>query len=529
MAFSSPIRQVRSAFLALTLACAPGAMAIAQETGQEEPPAALRQGSYEALAAEASQTPPVPSDGDLTVVDTPEQLRDGVFDRVAPPAPPEDGLDAAQVDSRNEAERSAFEYEPNPGAPPDGDALLFQIEEIAPLDPASNRRPSRFATLEPYDPVGIRIGTFVLFPEAELSLTRYSNVFASPDGEADIAGQLKPSLRLVSNWSNHALEFRAEGDFQNYRKFGSENDRGYLVESRGRLDITRRTNLQAQIGRQSAQESRSAVDATQLGPRATVKTDQFAGSLNQRFNRLSLQLRGGVTDTNYSDSTSDTTGILNGSTSLDDRDETEHKAAIRATWEFKPTFQVFAEYEGNDRNFEAASSADNRRRDSTGLRLRGGINFGDTSERLRGEVALGYASQDLEDARLEDADGVTIDANLAYRFNGLTSFLLTASTDIASVTQTANSGAVLEHRAGIEARHAFRNYLIGSVGIEGTRRDYAGIDVDETEFVTSLGLEYFFNREAVAFTKYEHTVFRSDFAGSNYESDEIRVGLRLRR
>ena len=36
-------------------------------------------------------------------------------------------------------------------------------------------------------------------------------------------------------------------------------------------------------------------------------------------------------------------------------------------------------------------------------------------------------------------------------------------------------------------------------------------------------------REAVAFTKYEHTVFRSDFAGSNYESDEIRIGLRLRR
>ncbi|MEQ8822785.1 MAG: outer membrane beta-barrel protein [Filomicrobium sp.] len=564
MAFRSPNRQVRSVVLALLLVFAPAATADAQSLlrgSQDEQ--STRQGQNSTLPASQTSSQPglqpsfpaprqtlpgqptvstnanssnapdattlgVPPDGDFTSGNAPQIFRDGVFDATPPAPTPEDGLDARQNDLRSQEERRNFAFDANPGQPPEGDALLFQVEDITPLDPAANRRPARFATLEPFDPVGIRIGTFVLFPEAELAVARQSNVFSSPNGESDIVGQFTPSLRLVSNWSNHALEFRAEGDLQNYRQFGSENERGFLVEARGRLDITRRTNIQASLSRQSAQEDRTAVDASTAGPRANDKTDAFTAALNHRFNRLTVQLRGGVTDQNFSSSTSDDTTPGEPDT-FADRDEHERNAAVRATWEFKPTLQVFAEVEGNHRAFETVSSADGLRRDSTGRRYRAGVSFGETNERLRGEVSLGYATQDIEDPGLQDADGFIIDANLAYRFNGLTSFLLTASSDIDSVTQTSGSGAVVENVVGLEMRHAFRRYLIGSASIEGTRRDYAGIDVDESEFVFGLGLEYFLSREAVFFSNYEHTVSRSDFANSDFEEDEIRVGIRLRR
>jgi hypothetical protein len=517
-----------SAIIALVLFCVQIPQLRAQD--RSSPPAAvdnqsqavpvLRAGTFDIPVAGATE-PVAAQDGDFTPVPdaTAQQPDDGVFVQ-ADPQLVEDGLDPTRVDQRDSADRGQFDFEANPDPLPDGNELLQQIDRIDPLDPASNRRVAQFAALEPYDPLGIRIGTFVLFPEAELALVRFSNVFSSPDGQSDYAGELRPSLRLVSDWSNHALEVSATGDLSNYTRFSSENDRGFSLEARGRADITRRTNVQGAIRRDRSQEDRSAIDAAQAGERASVTTDAITGSFNHRFNRLSLQLRGGISDTEYADPS---TGSLN------DRDVVEKTSAVRASWEFKPTLQVFVDVEGNDRSYQAASSADGRLRNSQGLRLRTGVSFGDSSQILRGEVSLGHARQDLEDRRLEDANGFIADANLAWRINGLTSLLLTASSDISAVTQTANSGAVLERRAGVEARHAFRRHLIGSIGVEGTRRDYAGIDVDETEFALSLGLEYFLSREAVAFTRYEHTVFRSDFAGSDYESDEIRVGLRLRR
>lgn len=478
----------------------------------------LRPGAFDG-AAPADRPTRLPEDGDMTPPAEVDRSLDGVFASPEPPPPTEDGLDPQSIDTREPAERDAFAFDANAGfLPPDDAPLLFQIEDLAPFDPAQNRRPRRFATLDPYNPVGLRLGTFVLFPETELSVAHTSNVFASANAEGDGIAEARPSLRLVSDWSNHALEAQVSGDLTSHRRFGSENDRAYRAELRGRLDVTRRTNLQASIGHASAQEERSAIDAANAGDRASVATDTFAASLNHRFNRLSVQLRGGVTDSTYSD-----VGTAR------DRDVQERRIALRGSWEFKPTLQVFTEVEVNDRDFEAASIADGRLRNSDGLRLRTGVSFGNSSDVLRGEASLGYARQDIADTALEDADGLILDGNLAWRLNGLTSFLFTASSDISSVTRTAGSGAATEQRAGIEARHAFRRHIVGSAAIEGLRRDYAGIDVDETEFGVSLGLEYFFNRNAVAFAGWQHTVFRSDFAGSDYEADEVRIGLRLRR
>ena len=85
---------------------------------------------------------------------------------------------------------------------------------------------------------------------------------------SDVAFDFKPSTRLVSNWSRHALEFRATGGFSYFNDFDTENDKSYLLESRGRLDIAKRTNVQALISHEQTPESRSALDASSVGTRS---------------------------------------------------------------------------------------------------------------------------------------------------------------------------------------------------------------------------------------------------------------------
>lgn len=458
-----------------------------------------------------SGRPPV-RDGDLDYPREAEAVQDGVL---VPQMAEEAGVgDPALVDQRDPESIAAFEE------PPTGhDPLLFQIEDIAPSDPRLNRLPRRLFEAEPYDPVGIRIGSFVLFPEVEISGARFSNVFASPNAQSDWALDIAPAGRLVSNWSVHALEFRGAGDFSFYDEYSSENDKGYILEARGRLDVTRRTNLQAVANRQRAKESRSAIDASSIGDPSFVMQDLAASTLTHRFNRLSVQLTGTLTDTRYE---------AVGSTAPDDRDFTERALGARVSWEFKPTLSAFAVIEGNDRNFDRAATSDGLNRASTGRRYRGGISFGDTGQTLRGEFSVGYGIQDFDAVGLKDVKGAIFDANLAWRLNALTSLLLTAGTDF-SETTTAGTGGVLEHRVALDARHAFRSSLVGTAGIGAMRRSYAGIDIDESELALRLGLEYYLAREAVLFGRYEHIAFRSDFAAGDYDADEFRVGLRLRR
>lgn len=458
---------------------------------------------------------PVVQDGDLSYPPPPQFPRDGEI-RVGEEAPVLDGVDPTSVDTRPEEDINLFE------SPPAGfDPLLFQIEDIEPR--RDDRRPERLFRDEPYDPVGIKVGTFVFFPEVETGLRATTNVLSSPDPDSDIAYTLDPSARLVSNWSRHALEFNAEATLSFFNEFDTEDDRGYFLEARGRLDFTRRSNLQALISHDFSQESRSAIDASNTPDRTNVNTDRAAVTFNHRFNRLSVQLRGSLETRDFGDDIDNGVLISNADRNID-----EWEQAVRATWEFKPTLSVFAEVGFIQREFGAPSQADDILRDSTGERYRVGLDFGDTGAYLRGEISVGYGIERPNTSQLQEVEAFLFDANASWRVSELTTLLLNARSDIEDTT-TEGSGGVVTHFIGLEARHAFRRHLIGTAGMSISTRDFDATQFKEDEWRAEAGLEYFFNRNAVLFGTYEHTDFNSNDPGSSFVSDEFFVGMRFRR
>lgn len=459
----------------------------------------------EGMAADAEGAA---ADGDLSRdgLDPAALLREGLMDDVDPrdepleaaPRPPDDTTLFALPDRRN-------------------DPLLFQIEDIDTIS-GSDRRPARLAQLEPYDPVGIRLGSFVLFPEAEISALFTDNVLRSQDAVSDRALEAAPAARLVSNWSRHALELRGAADLSWFDDFPTEDDRGYLAEARGRLDVTRRTNLQALLSHEVAQESRSALDANLIGERTDVATTRAGLTFNQRFNRLRLQLRGAVSDTDYAPS--------NGASNAE-RDVEVKEQGARASWEFKPTLTAFVDAGINQRDYAAAAS-DGLRRSSDGERLRAGFDLGSTSQTWRGEISIGWGRQEADTPILGTAEGWLLDANLAWRPTALTSLLFTARSEIDD-TIAPGAAFAISRSGGIEVRHALRRHAIASAGLSYLDRRIDGTTFAEDEWRTSLGLEYFLSREAIVFGRYQHIVFHSTGADGDWRADEFRVGLKVRR
>jgi len=471
----------------------------------------------------ATETPGLRSrlDGDFSADEAPSQPTDGDLSSLRTSVPV-DGAATRPVDQRDEESRAAFEE------PPAGyDARLFDIA-VAPL---LSERPRQLYRFEPYTAVGIRVGGFTLLPSLETSLVHDSNVFEAPSADADLAIEIVPTVRLVSNWSTHAVDLRASGVFSRFKEFETENARQYALEARGRLDVTRRLTVEGLVSRSLTQESQSGIDAdnpalrgtnSAATERADIVTDVAALTINKRFNRLSLQLRGSVTSEDYDDTRGEGAVVIDN----DARDEVQREGALRASWEFKPTLFAFAEVALNRRDFgsgrDDAASANSR-----GERYRAGVSFGNADQYLRGEISVGFGTQRPVNGVGADLSGLLLDANLAWRVSGLTSLLFTARTDLDDSTDV-GSGSVTR-TLGVEARHAFRRHLIGNTGVSYAWQDFEGTSLSEDQLTAIAGLEYFINRDVTLFGRYTYTRFNDTADSGDYVDNEIRIGLRMTR
>jgi hypothetical protein len=459
-------------------------------------------------------SPMAAGDGDLGAQAETQAPLDGII-AVDEPMPVTDGVPNPRKDARTPGEIIAFE-----GPPAGYSPYLFQIE----LEPLADRRTAELFRLEPYVARGIRIGSFVVFPEAEIGALVNNNVFRSPSRHADDAFEARSTARMVSDWRAHAVEFRASGLASFYQEFPSENDRAYSLEARGRLDLTKSTNIEALVLHQLDKDIRSARDApVGAAERGDIETNRVAVALNHRFNRLSLQLRGSVTDVDFAPVPSIGGGLI----SNDERDFTQREIAFRASWAIKRMVDVFAETAANDREFHVAP-ADGILRTSHGERYRVGVTFGPWDTRVRGEVSVGWGLQRPNDRRLGEIEGVIVDANLAWRATPLTTFLLTARSEFIDTTATGSAGA-LSRQVGLEARHAFRRHLTGVAGVKYVVSPYDGIALNQRELTAELGLDYYLGRDTIVFGRVQHIVFESTTPASDYTADIVRIGVRVRQ
>ncbi len=498
---------------------APRFRRLGSDPATEEPEGQLAAQPEDGVDASPTGLRLAPRDGEIEPAMEPEPISDGTIETVEEYRNP-DGADPVLWDSRPAADSDPFE---RPAAGYDQQA--FTIE----LDPLVDRRTTQLFRFEPWQPRGIRVGTFTVFPTVDLGAAWLSNVFRGKPARADQALEFRPSVRAVSNWRTHALEVRATGGMSFFDQFSSEDGRAYALEARGRLDVSRRTSVAAGMLRDVTQESRGTLESRlRGGGRADVTTDEARLQIDHRFNRLAVQLRASSQSRTYEErALGDGAGLDSGTTSNRDRNRTAYEETARLAWTFKPTLIGFVEGGINQRRFEAAA-ADGIRRDSDGERYRVGVGFGNTGQVLRGEASLGYGRQTPLDARLAAVEGIIVDANVTWRVGALTAVLLRASSDVLETSTPLSEGGV-SRRIDAEVRHAFMRPLIGTAGISYGSTSYQGISITENVTEMSLGVEYYMGPNAVLFGRYQHGLLRTTAPIGNWDADEVRVGLRLRQ
>jgi hypothetical protein len=283
--------------------------------------------------------------------------------------------------------------------------------------------PPRRATVDqtPFEPLGLRAGTFLIRPAVELTGGYDSNPphATPPKGSSEFI--VAPELIVRSDWERHALNADIRGS---YTAFGesfpgspTRLDRPTLDSHlTGRIDASTndRVNLE---GRLIVSTDNPGSPNIQAGLARLPIVTTLGGKLGyvHDFNRLEIAAAGSADRSVYQDSVL-TDGTI---ASNDDRNFDQFGGTLRGSYELLPGVKPFFEAALDTRIHDIAVDRTGSDRDSHGRTLRAGTTFRLTGK-LTGEVSLGETSRQYQDPSLPRLSGPVFDAALIYAATPLT-------------------------------------------------------------------------------------------------------------
>ncbi len=386
---------------------------------------------------------------------------------------------------------------------------LAQAQEVDPNTTVTNRsRPE-------YDPLGIRAGSFLMFPELAVTEAYSDNVGLDEDDEqSDFVTQIQPTLEFVSQWSRHLLSLEAGADIAIHADESGEDYEDLFAAAQGRVDVSRQTNLAATALVRQGHEGRDDPE----DPDADDLTDtySFGGGLdlNHQINRLGFTVGVDVVRNTYDN---------NGQ---DDRDANIYDFLLRTSYELSPRFNAFIEgrYNVEDRDDDVDDAGIERDTDGYEARLGAAL---DVTAVLFGEAFVGYRVQSFDESDFDDEEGVSFGVDLNWNPSQLTSVGFSGQRDF---RPTDEGGAASNFRTefGITIDHELLRNLIVDGRASYQNDDFRGDDREDDTYSVGAGLTYWLNRNISLTAGYDHAERSSNEVGQDYKVNEVLVGLTLR-
>jgi hypothetical protein len=404
-----------------------------------------------------------------------------------------------------------------PGGPP--------LSEL-PLGTAA-LRPLPIAAGDPYAPLGLRAGSFLLYPALELSTGYDTNPGHVPGGAASPFFVVAPELQVRSDWDRHSLTANIVGTYTDYTNnaFSPSLNRPYLNGAiDGRIDVLRDTQVLLE-GRVlvSTDNPGSPNLVAGLAKLPIFTTYGTTLGLAQEFNRFAITVKGTFDRSVYDDSL-----LTDGeSFSNADRDFNQYGGSARFGYELSPGFKPFVEIDANGRIHDEAFDRNGLQRDSTGFSGKAGADI-DLFGSLTGEMAFGYLQQIYRDPSLPNIGGVIADGSLIWQATPLTTAKLTAVSTINESIVAGTSGS-FSRDVGLQVDHSFLWWLIGTAQAGYGRDQYVGLGRTDNRYFVSSSLTYKLNREVQLKGTLRQDWLTSNVSGVAYAATSFLAGVRLQR
>ncbi|WP_170973293.1 outer membrane beta-barrel protein [Rhizobium sp. FKY42] len=377
------------------------------------------------------------------------------------------------------------------------------------------------ATARRGDGLGVKLGTFTLRPSVNQSVNSETTRSGSNTSRRNyLATTLNGTL--TSDWARHALTITGAGTYQKNISGTGQAEPNARLDADLRLDLSNQTVAHVLAGYAFEREDASDPNAI-AGTVEQARVDRFSlgGTIERDFGILRGTAALTGTRTIYGSAR-----FADGSSlSLSDRDRNAVEGRIRVGYELSPALIPFIEATLGRAVYDDGVDRLGYARSSWSYGARSGVQL-DLGEKLRGELGLGYAVVDYEDARLKSIDAFTVDGTLLWSPQRGTDVDLGLRTTVQDATAAGQSGWV-DYQLSAGLSHLIRNDLTGRLTASSTLRDYPNTD-NALNWALGTGLIWNINRyfDATANLGYE---FTDNPGGTDSKQLRAGVGLTLRR
>lgn len=373
-----------------------------------------------------------------------------------------------------------------------------------------------------YDPIGQRVGGFILYSDLQVQETYNSNVFYTESGpKGDFITAVNPSVDLKSNWNVHALNFHGDVDKVIYSRYHQNNFFDYTLATDGRLDIYHDARLYGGLGyaiRHQPLYSPNNVSNTQ----APVQYSDLSGNLagEKEFNRLALRLDANYDAYHYEDAVlSSAVGGGISKQSLEDYDD--KRVALKTSYELVPGRQVYLLTAGDWRDYSNEVDLTGFNRTSHGYTVAVGTRYDVTGVTFI-DGYVGYRQQFHDDARLQTMSGPAAGLQVTWNVTRLTTVTGSVTRDIQETILSGSSG-YFATLAQVKVDHELLRNLLLNANLGYENDDFSGLSRSDDYYLVGAGAKYLINHNFWISGGYNFAHRESSAAGGNFD-DHIFFG-----
>ncbi len=375
-----------------------------------------------------------------------------------------------------------------------------------------------------FDPIGIPVSSFLLFPQLGVNGSYDTNVLRTSTGDtSDYFFTIAPSFRLKSQWNQHMLElYGGVTDYQ-YAKVTQEDLADWNFGADGRYDITGGSSIYGNGAVSELHELLSSPNTVgnQKTPNryyddhaevdATVQPSLLgfsAGGVFDRYDYLNTPIVGG--------------GLINNA----DRDFDDYQGFVKSFYDFSPGYAGFLRATYESRDFDQFLDRTGVHRSSVGYRVDGGMDL-QISHLVSGEIYLGYLRYDFT-APLKDISGLDYGVQLDWLATPLITVHVYGGRSLSQVVLP-NVSAQNNDSFGASADYELRRNVIIQAHANYVESTYPGITRQDVYPDLGIGVKYLMNRHLSLNASYDYTDRTSNVANSGFQDSTITIGVNLQQ
>jgi hypothetical protein len=372
-----------------------------------------------------------------------------------------------------------------------------------------------------WDPLGIPVGTLLVYPAVEVDALGKTNVRATEhDEKSDVAAVATAALNANTDWGRHYLGLGGYYRRTQWLSLNDESRSEYGGLGRARYDISSVSTVTAIGQYDRLTQLREDINSPQ-NARTPAQYDRIRGNLSyQRDNGLILIDAEFTVDRRvYHDTVS-----FNGDTiDQHSRDFTRYQGALKLGYAVSGSTSLLIAGSLNKRDFDIRSGGIER--DSKGGTIEAGVLFRPSSL-LSAEIRAGYLFQNFNAPQLRDASGLSLNADIVWNALPLTSFRLEAARKISEASSTVvQSEIITTGTFGID-REILPN-LIATAEANYERTSFIGIGRRATLYSVGLKGRYLMSRLTAVTFSVEHVHRSATLPTDRFSGQQGMIGVRF--